>query len=49
MLAVGGNPTAAAYTGIRTARIKFTVLFVMGIVAALAGMLYAGRIESGRF
>jgi ribose transport system permease protein len=49
VLAVGGNPTAAAYTGIRTARIKFTVLFVMSIVAALAGMLYAGRLESGRF
>jgi ribose transport system permease protein len=49
VLAVGGNPTAAAYTGIRTARIKFTVLFVMGIVAAFAGMLYAGRLESGRF
>lgn len=49
VLAVGGNPTAAAYTGIRTARIKFTVLFVMGIVAAIAGMLYAGRLESGRF
>jgi ribose transport system permease protein len=49
VLATGGNPTAAAYTGIRTARIKFTVLFVMGIVAAIAGMLYAGRLESGRF
>lgn len=49
VLAVGGNPTAAAYTGIRTARIKFSVLFVMGIVAAIAGMLYAGRLESGRF
>jgi ribose transport system permease protein len=49
VLAVGGNSTAAAYTGIRTARIKFTVLFVMGIVAAIAGMLYAGRLHSGRF
>lgn len=49
VLATGGNPTAAAYTGIRTARIKFTVLITSGIVAALAGMLYAGRLESGRF
>ncbi len=49
VLATGGNPTAAAYTGIRTARIKFTVLLTSGIVAALAGMLYAGRLESGRF
>ncbi len=49
VLAVGGNPTAAAYTGIRTRNIKFTVLLVSGVVAALAGMLYAGRLESGRF
>lgn len=49
VLATGGNPTAAAYTGINTARIKFTVLLVSGMAAALAGMLYAGRLESGRF
>ncbi|MEV8026116.1 ABC transporter permease [Microbacterium sp. NPDC080220] len=49
VLATGGNPTAAAYTGIRTARIKFTVLLISGMAAALAGMLYAGRLESGRF
>lgn len=49
VLATGGNPTAAAYTGIRVARIKFTVLLTSGVVAALAGMLYAGRLESGRF
>lgn len=49
VLAVGGNPTAATYSGIRTARIKFLVLLISGIVAALAGMLYAGRLGSGRF
>jgi len=49
VLATGGNPTAAAYTGIRTAKIKFLVLLTSGVVAALAGMLYAGRLESGRF
>lgn len=49
VLATGGNPTAAAYTGIRTARIKFSVLLISGVAAALAGMLYAGRLESGRF
>ncbi|KQZ11829.1 ABC transporter permease [Microbacterium sp. Root53] len=49
VLATGGNPTAAAYTGINTARIKFTVLLTSGVAAALAGMLYAGRLESGRF
>lgn len=49
VLATGGNPTAAAYSGINTARIKFTVLLTSGVAAALAGMLYAGRLESGRF
>jgi ribose transport system permease protein len=49
VLATGGNPTAAAYTGINTARIKFTVLLISGVAAAVAGMLYAGRLESGRF
>jgi ribose transport system permease protein len=49
VLATGGNPTAAAYTGIRTARIKFSVLLISGMAAAIAGMLYAGRLESGRF
>lgn len=49
VLATGGNPVAATYTGINTARIKFTVLLVSGMTAALAGMLYAGRLESGRF
>jgi len=49
VLATGGNPTAAAYTGINTARIKFTVLLISAMAAALAGMLYAGRLESGRF
>lgn len=47
--AVGGNPVAAAYSGINVAKIKFTVLLVSGLAAALAGMLYAGRLESGRF
>lgn len=49
ILAVGGNLQAARYTGIRTDRIKMAVLVISSITAALAGMLYAGRLESGRF
>jgi ribose transport system permease protein len=49
VLATGGNESAAKYTGIRTARIKFTVLVLSGATAALAGLLYAGRLQSGRF
>ncbi len=47
--ATGGNLVAAGYTGVKTARIKFMVLLLSGVVASLAGMLYAGRLQSGRF
>jgi len=49
VLATGGNRTAAEFTGIKTRRIKFQVLLVSGAVASLAGILYAGRLQSGRF
>jgi ribose transport system permease protein len=49
VLATGGNRNAAEYTGVRTRRIKFTVLLVSAVVASIAGMLYAGRLQSGRF
>jgi ribose transport system permease protein len=49
VLATGGNRLAAEYSGIRTRRIKLTVLFASGTVAALAGLLYAGQYETGRF
>src|SRR3954452_8780012 len=49
VLATGGNEEAARFSGVDTRRIKFMVLVVSGTVAALAGMLYAGRLESGRF
>ena len=47
--ATGGNTQAAMFTGVNTARIKFYVLLLSGLVAAIAGMLYAGRLQSGRF
>lgn len=49
VLATGGNRTAADFTGINTKRIKFSVMLLSGLVASVAGMLYAGRLESGRF
>lgn len=49
VLATGGNETAARYSGVNTASIKFRVLMLSSIAAALAGMLYAGRLHSGRF
>ena len=49
VLATGGGEQAAAYSGINTAEIKFRVLVISSTAAALAGMFYAGRLQSGRF
>ncbi|GAC1432088.1 MAG: ABC transporter permease [Ktedonobacteraceae bacterium] len=49
VLATGGNVTAARFSGVNTSRIKFLVFLVSGTVAGLAGMLYAGHLQSGRF
>lgn len=49
VLATGANRVAAEYSGINTAAIKFRVMMISATAAALAGMLYAGRLHSGRF
>jgi ribose transport system permease protein len=49
VLATGGGETAARYSGVDTRSIKFRVLVISSMAAALAGMLYAGRLQSGRF
>ncbi len=49
VLATGGNETAARYSGINTKQIKFLTLTLCSTAAAVSGMLYAGRLHSGRF
>lgn len=49
VLATGGNESAARFSGVATRRMKFYVLLASSTIAALAGMLYAGRLQSGRF
>ena len=49
VLATGGSETAARYSGIDTRSIKLRVLIISSIAASVAGMLYAGRLHSGRF
>ncbi|MGK2350351.1 ABC transporter permease [Cutibacterium sp. V947] len=49
VMATGANNTAAEYSGIRTARVRFRVMLLCSVSAAIAGMLYAGRLQSGRF
>jgi len=46
MYAVGGNPQAARVAGVRVERLLFVVFVAAGVLAALAGLLQAGRIAS---
>ena len=45
--AVGGNRTAAKFSGISTAKVKFTVFAISGTLAGLAGVTIASRLYSG--
>jgi putative multiple sugar transport system permease protein len=44
--ALGGNPEAAALSGVNVKRITFLVFISMGFLTALAGMLFASRLRS---
>lgn len=46
--AVGTNPDAAQFTGIRKQRIIFLVYVISGIACGLAGVLWASRFESAQ-
>lgn len=48
-LATGGNQNAARFSGVNVAKTKLAVLAASGLVAGLAGMLYAGRMHAGRY
>ena len=49
VLATGGNETAARHSGVNARAVKASVLIISSTTAAIAGMLYAGRLQSGRF
>lgn len=49
ILATGGNKDAALALGIRTGRVKITALVLAASTAAMAGMLYAGRLHGARY
>lgn len=46
--AVGGNRDAAALVGIRVWRVEFLVFGMAGMFAALAGILYASRMDAAQ-
>ena len=49
VLAVGGNATSARYSGINVKKIVVYVFVYSSLMAALGGMLYAGRMSSCRY
>lgn len=49
VLATGGNRIAARYSGIDTDRVKVAALVMSATCAAVAGMLFAGRLHGARY
>ena len=49
VLATGGNRDAAEFNGINTKNVKFKVMLISSVVASIAGLLYAGRLQTGRY
>jgi rhamnose transport system permease protein len=46
--AIGGNPSAALYSGIGVDRVRFWLFVVSGAVSALAGVVYTARLSNAR-
>lgn len=46
--AVGGNKIAAVYSGVKVDRVTIWVFVLAGFMAAIAGLLMAARLKSGR-
>ena len=49
VLATGGNKISALYSGIPVPRMKIAVMVINSMLAALAGILYAGRLHGARY
>ena len=49
VLATGGNKISAMYSGIKVPNIKISVMIVNSFMAALAGILYSGRLHGARY
>lgn len=47
--AIGDNAAGSRAVGIRVEHIRFAVMALSGIMAALAGLLYAGRLHGARY
>ena len=46
--AIGGNPDAARYSGVKIDRIRFGLFVTSGMMSALSGVVYAARLANSR-
>jgi len=49
VLAVGGNRSAARFSGIKVEKIQRAVMTISAVCASFAGILYAGRLHGARY
>lgn len=49
VLATGGNKVAATFSGINVSNVKLVIFMAMGVLAALVGLLYSGRLNAARY
>ena len=49
VLAVGGNKSAARFSGIKIEKIQIAVMIISAVCASFAGILYAGRLHGARY
>jgi ribose transport system permease protein len=49
VLATGGNPVAARYSGVPVDRVKMYCFLLSGAAGALAGLLYSGMMQTARY
>jgi rhamnose transport system permease protein len=48
VLALGGNPDAAKYSGVATRRLTLWLFITTGLVCSIAGIIYTARLSSAR-
>jgi rhamnose transport system permease protein len=46
--AIGGNPEAARYSGVRVPRIRFWLFVTSGVICSIAGIVFTARLANAR-
>jgi rhamnose transport system permease protein len=46
--AIGGNPDAALYSGVKTRALRFRLFVLSGVICAIAGMVFTARLSNAR-